>query len=61
MGDASSVGTVLESIRSVLKSEADKQCPHRRAYMMIIANYGGHMAFATEPPYWCGVCCGVPG
>ena len=51
MGDASSVGTVLKSIRSVLKSEADKQCPHRRAYMMLIANYGGHMAFATEPPY----------
>ena len=51
IGDASSVCTVLNSIRSVLKSEADKQHPHRRAYMMLIANYGGHMAFATEPPY----------
>ena len=51
MGDASSVCTVLESIQSVLKSEADKQCPHHRAYMMLIANYGGHMALATEPPY----------
>ena len=51
VGDASSIGTVLKSIRSVLKSEADKQRPHRRAYMMLIANYGGHMAFATEPPY----------
>ena len=46
-----SVGTVLKSIWSVLKSEGDKQCPHRRAYMMLIANYGGQMAFATEPPY----------
>ena len=51
MGDASSVGTALKSIRSVLESEGDKQRPHRRAYMMLIANYGGHMAFATEPPY----------
>ena len=51
MGDTSSVGTVLDSIQSVLKSEADKQCPHRRAYIMLIVNYGRHMAFATEPPY----------
>ena len=51
MGDASSVCTALDSIRSVLKSEADKQRPHHRAYMMLIVNYGGHMAFTTEPPY----------
>ena len=51
VGDTSSIGTVLESIWSVLKSEADKQCPHRKAYMMLIVNYGGHMAFTTEPPY----------
>ena len=51
VGDVSSIGTVLKSIRSFLKLEGDKQCPHRRAYMMLIVNYGGHMAFATEPPY----------
>ena len=51
VGDASSVAKVLKSIRSILKSEGDKQHPHRWAYMMLIANYGGHMAFATEPPY----------
>ena len=51
LGDVSSVGTVIDSIQSVLKSEADKQRPHCRAYMMLIGNYGGHMAFATEPPY----------
>ena len=51
VGDASSVAKVLQSIRSVLKSEGDKQRPHCRAYMLLIANYGGHMAFATEPPY----------
>ena len=51
MGDALSIGTVLKSIWSVLTSEADKQRPHRRAYMMLNANYGRHMAFTTEPPY----------
>ena len=51
VGDASSVGKVLKSIWCVLQSEGDKQHPHRRAYMMLITNYGGHMAFATEPPY----------
>ena len=51
VGDVSSVDTALKSIRSVLEKEGDKQRPHRRAYMMLIANYGGHMAFATEPPY----------
>ena len=51
VGDVSSIGTALKSIRSVLESEGDKQHPHRRAYMMLITNYGGHMAFAMEPPY----------
>ena len=51
LGDVSSVCTVIDSVWSVLKSEADKQRPHCRAYMMLIGNYGGHMGFATEPPY----------
>ena len=51
LGDASSIGTVINSIWTVLKSEADKQRLHRRAYMMLLGNYGGHMAFTTEPPY----------
>ena len=51
MGDVLSIGTALKSIRSVLKLEGDKQRPHRWAYMMLIANYGRHMAFTTEPPY----------
>ena len=51
LGDVSSVLTVIDSVRSVLKSEADKEHPHHRAYMMLIGNYGGHMAFTTEPSY----------
>ena len=51
VGDTSSIGTALKSIRSVLESEGDKQRPHRLAYMMLIVNYDGHMAFAMELPY----------
>ena len=51
MGDMSSVCTMIDSVWSVLKTEADKHRPHCRAYMMLTGNYGGHMGFATEPPY----------
>ena len=42
---------MIDSVWSVLKTEADKHHPHHRAYMMLIGNYGGHMGFTTEPPY----------
>ena len=42
---------MIESVRSVLKSEGSKGHPRCRAYMMLLGNYGRHMAFATEPPY----------
>ena len=51
MGDMSSVRMMIDSVRSVLKTEADKHRPHCRAYMMLIGNYGKHIGFATEPPY----------
>ena len=51
LGDISSISAMVESVCSVLKTEGDKHHPKRRAYMMLIGNYGGHMAFATEPPY----------
>ena len=42
---------VIESICSLLDTEHKKSPLKRRAYMMLIGNYGGHMAFATDPPY----------
>ena len=51
LGDISSINTVIESICSILDIERKKSDPKRRAYMMFIRNYGGHMAFATDPPY----------
>ena len=40
----------MDSIRSVLASEHKKSLLKHRAYMMLIGNYGRHMAFATDPP-----------
>ena len=51
LGDISSIQVVMESIRMVLDSERKKSPLKHRAYMMLIGNYGGHMAFATDPPY----------
>ena len=42
---------VITQIHVVLASEHDKASPKCRAYMMLIGNYGGHMAFAMDPPY----------
>ena len=51
LGDISSIPVVMDSIRRVLDSEHMKSLLKCRAYMMLIGNYGGHMAFATDPPY----------
>ena len=51
LGDISSINTVIESIHSILKTEHKKSPLKHRAYMMLIGNYGRHMAFATDPPY----------
>ena len=51
LGDISSIPVVMDSICLVLASECKKSPLKCRAYMMLIGNYGGHMAFATDPPY----------
>ena len=51
MGNISSITVVIKTIRSILKSESSKIRPRHRAYMMLLRNYGRHMAFTTEPPY----------
>ena len=44
---------------TVLAIERDKPTPKCRVYMMLIGNYGGHMAFAMDPPYCAHICCGI--
>ena len=51
LGNISSISVVMDSIRSVLASECKKSPLKHRAYMMLIGNYGRHMALATDPPY----------
>ena len=51
LGDISSINMVIESIHSILNTERKKSLLKHRAYMMLIGNYGGHMAYATDPPY----------
>ena len=42
---------VIDHIWAVLAVKHKKDSPRCRAYMMLIGNYGGHMAYATDPPY----------
>ena len=51
LGGIDSINMVITQICVVLASEHDKASPKCRAYMMLIGNYGGHMAFDTNPPY----------
>ena len=51
LGDISSINMVIETICSILDTEHKKSPLKHRAYMMLIGNYGGHMAYATDPPY----------
>ena len=51
LGGMHSIDTVISHICTVLATKCDKLTPKHRAYMMLIGNYGGHMAFAMDPPY----------
>ena len=51
LGDISSINMVIESIQLILLTEHGKSPLKCRAYMMLIGNYGRHMAYATDPPY----------
>ena len=42
---------MINTIRSILTTEHEKNPMKRRVYMALVGNYGGHMAFATDPPY----------
>ena len=46
-----SIDMVISHICVVLAIKRYEPAPKCRAYMMLIGNYGGHMVFATDPPY----------
>ena len=45
----SSVDKLISYVRDMLKFERASSSPQVRIYCMIIGNYGGHMAYATDP------------
>ena len=48
-------GTILHLIKyahSLMEAEGQSTEPEHRTYCMIMGNYGGHMAFATDPPLY---------
>ena len=51
LGGMHSVNTVISHIHVVLAIKHNKPAPKHRAYMMLIGNYGGHMAFTMDPLY----------
>ena len=51
IGDLSHIKMVIDTILSILTTERHKSPMKCRAYAVLIGNYGGHMAFATDPPY----------
>ena len=51
LGDIASIHVVIGDIHKILAIECKKDPPRHLVYMMLIGNYGRHMAFATDPPY----------
>ena len=51
LGHIASIHVVIDHICVVLAVERKKDSARHRAYMMLIGNYGRHMAFAMDPPY----------
>ena len=51
LGDIASIHAVIDDICRISAIERKKDPPWCKVYMMLIGNYGGHMAFATDPPY----------
>ena len=51
IGDLSSIRMVIDTIHSILDTERKKSPLKCWAYMVLIGNYGEHMAFTTDPPY----------
>ena len=51
LGQISSMPKLIKYIHSLLEFERASFTPQHRAYCMIIGNYGGHLAYATDPPF----------
>ena len=51
LGQISSIPHLIRYVRSLLEVKGQSTTPVHRTYCMIVGNYGGHMAFAMDPPF----------
>ena len=51
LGQISSILHLIRCARSLMEAEGQPTAPVHRTYCMIMGNYGGHMAFVTDPPF----------
>ena len=51
LGQISSIPHLIKYVHSLMEAEGQSIAPVCRTYCMILGNYGGHMAFATDPPF----------
>ena len=51
LGQVSSIPQLIKYVHTLLEFEREFITPVCRMYCMIIGNYGGHLAYATDPPF----------
>ena len=51
LGQAPSIPHLIKYICSLLEFERQSFTPVHRTYCMIMGNYGGHLAYAMDPPF----------
>ena len=61
MGDVSSIGMMIDSVRSVLKKEADKRHPHRTGLYDAHWELWWAHGLCHRTSILCCICCGLPG
>ena len=51
VGQISTITKLIKYAHSLMEAEGKSSEPMRRTICTIVGNYGGHMAFATDPPF----------
>ena len=51
LGQVSSIPQLIKYICSLLEFKRQSFTPIHRTYCMIVGNYGGHLAYAMDPPF----------
>ena len=51
LGQVSSLPLLIKYVHTLLEFERESVTSICRTYCMIIGNYGGHLAYATDPPF----------